>query len=398
MNNFSMGGVNRYMFDNYIINPYNPATYSHLEATTFDMGLNYVRYNTEGANASQTTDNAGLRYFGLGFPIADRWGWAMGMVPHTEVGYEFTRVAQVDGMNSTSTYSGDGGLNKVFGGLGFEAIKDTNTTLSFGANFLYFFGPTQSTTRVTYDDGGAGTYSSVIEEGLNASDVNFDLGVHFRQDLTNALTKKRSKRLYFNFGASGMMPTTLKTRRRTEAYSSFSTPKDYVRDQEDTIGMTLPFEAGGGFSLEFVDINKKSRFILGANFEYANWSEFAVDDRNAGLNDSYTASIGMQYNPNERAIRGLLEIMRYRAGLRYTSTHINIDSESVTDYGMSFGLSIPLIASKSVTSTSTTINLGAEFGIRGDNAVISEQYSKFIFGVSLTPSFWDEWFKRKKID
>ena len=63
-------------------------------------------------------------------------------------------------------------------------------------------------------------------------------------------------------------------------------------------------------------------------------------------------------------------------------------NESIKDYGMNFGLGLPLGVSK--------IDLGFEFGKRGtsSNGLIEENY----FNVSVGLNLGAKWFEKRKID
>jgi hypothetical protein len=92
----------------------------------------------------------------------------------------------------------------------------------------------------------------------------------------------------------------------------------------------------------------------------------------------------------------LLKVIRYRAGFRYVNSYLSVNGEQLSEYGISFGLGIPMIQSR----TKTTFNLSAEAGKRGNtgNGLIKENFIRLMFGFSFTPGDWDEWFKVNKID
>ena len=76
------------------------------------------------------------------------------------------------------------------------------------------------------------------------------------------------------------------------------------------------------------------------------------------------------------------------AGFRYENTGLVINNTSINDYGMNFGLGLPVGLSR--------INLGVEFGKKGttSNNLIEENYFNLSVGLSLN----DIWFKKRKID
>ena len=80
--------------------------------------------------------------------------------------------------------------------------------------------------------------------------------------------------------------------------------------------------------------------------------------------------------------------MTYRAGIRYEDTGIMIRNESINDFGISFGLGLPVGRSLS------NLNVGFEFGKRGttDSGLIKENYANFHISLSLN----DKWFIKRK--
>ena len=70
-----------------------------------------------------------------------------------------------------------------------------------------------------------------------------------------------------------------------------------------------------------------------------------------------------------------------------------IDFTSIDDFGMSFGLGLPL-------KQLSTVNLALEYGKRGatSNNLIEENYFNVRLSLSLTASGQQGWFRKRKID
>jgi len=67
---------------------------------------------------------------------------------------------------------------------------------------------------------------------------------------------------------------------------------------------------------------------------------------------------------------------------------------------MSVGVGIPLIGSGTLDPTSSTINISAEFGQRGnvEPGLLQERFTNIVIGLTLTPGKWDKWFEKRRID
>ena len=84
-------------------------------------------------------------------------------------------------------------------------------------------------------------------------------------------------------------------------------------------------------------------------------------------------------------------------GLRYGNSFIKLNDQHLTNYGMNFGMSIPLLSSRSLSR----INISTELGRIGtiENELIEENYLKLSVGFSLAPDTrYDRWFKKRKYD
>ena len=80
--------------------------------------------------------------------------------------------------------------------------------------------------------------------------------------------------------------------------------------------------------------------------------------------------------------------MTYRAGLRHENTGLIINSKSIEDTAVTFGLGLPVLGSFS------NVNLGFEYGRKGtkDANLVRENYINFTMSLSLN----DKWFVKRK--
>ena len=82
-------------------------------------------------------------------------------------------------------------------------------------------------------------------------------------------------------------------------------------------------------------------------------------------------------------------------GIDYTISHLVINSTQLKDYGISFGLGIPVATGNS----STNLNLGVKLGSLGKGSgQLTENYTGVYFGVTISPGVYDRWFLKRKYD
>jgi len=120
----SMGDTKYAISNSFHLNPSNPASYSSLKTTSFNLAMHYQVNNLSSGNGSQRYDVAGMRYFGLGIPISKRIGAALGLTPVTQMGYDISALGSTQNEGVETSYNGKGGLSRVFLGLSYELVSN----------------------------------------------------------------------------------------------------------------------------------------------------------------------------------------------------------------------------------------------------------------------------------
>ena len=111
---------------------------------------------------------------------------------------------------------------------------------------------------------------------------------------------------------------------------------------------------------------------------------------NVDYTDANTYAFGGYWVPDYRSLSGYYKRITYRAGLRYDVSGLVVNNKEINNFGITFGLGLPLGTSFS------NLNLGFELGKRGttDANLIEESYFKVNVGLSLN----DRWFQQRKIN
>ena len=149
-----------------------------------------------------------------------------------------------------------------------------------------------------------------------------------------------------------------------------------------------------------VGVGKLDKWYAGV--EYENQDAFSTTGLLANTNSAYRygksnrISLGGFYLPKINSISSYWNRVTYRAGLRLENTGLLVDGSGnnsnfteIKDFGISFGLGLPL-------KRLSTVNAGFEFGKRGTrtNNLIQENYFNFRLSLSLS----DSWFIKRRID
>ena len=385
-----MGGTSVGMFSQSFVNPMNPASYSNLKLTNFEVGGNgkFTKYE-------QGSEESGFNYLNfshlmLGADIGEKAGLAFGFLPYSNLGYEITHnqeqitLGAIDTANYTPSFEGEGGVNKLFIGASYKI----NNNLSIGSQMHYYFGNLIKKQQVEFD---SPTFANTREEvKVSVKDIGFDFGVQYSKMI------EEDKRL--TVGATFTPGVKLNSTESSYKYTysktsvSESILDTLVNDPDRSGTMEIPTSVALGFSLQ-----KGTKWIIGADVSMTQWSGntyFGVSP--AALKDEYAFSLGGSFTPNKEDVRYFWKRIEYRGGLKYKTGRLELSSSNsssltgINEIGINFGLGIPM------RKTRGTLNLGFEFGQRGttDNNLIKESY----FKTYIAFTFRDKWFIKRKID
>ncbi|TXD47947.1 hypothetical protein [Polaribacter sp. IC073] len=390
--NTSMGGIgvafNHYKYLNFT----NPAANAFLRQTTYSLGILNNDLTLKTADSKQSSTSTSLNYIALGFPIGDKAGFSFGLQPLSSVGYSLTnnKFDTNNDLTAITLYAGEGGVNRIYGSFGMKVSKQ----FAVGIEADYSFGNIEnSITNQRANVSLATRYKekSIIRGG------SITLGTQYQKVLKD--------KLYLNAGATVKFGNDLETTGDEYLYSLTLTgagneiPRDTISTTAISGKYKLPLK-----SIVGVGIGKYDKWHVGVEFQNqdALQPEGFINNTNASFNyeKSNRISLGGFYLPKINSISSYWDRVTYRAGLRYENVGLAIDGSgngtnftSINDFGMSFGLGLPL-------KQLSNVNLGFEYGQRGttSNNLIQENYFNFRLSFSLTASGAQSWFQKRKID
>ena len=376
-----MGGISMYG-DSIHINLSNPAAYSKLRLTAYSAGISHKQYRLKDWNEEQNISVTNLDYLSIGFPLAKNAGFGFGLMPYSSVGYSLnSNSTNGQGAEVTNFFNGEGGLNRLYASIGFEPIK--NLSLGVTANF---------------------NFGTLEYERIQSVE-----GVQF-----GTLDNRESKINGYDFNYALNYNPTIKDKYTLYASVLVNTQGNLVSKNTQTLGS---FSLSSGNNVEVVDVNldasnlrntelkvptrttlglgfgENKKWFLGAEYSFQQLSDF--DNRFLGLEnvdytDANTYAFGGYWVPDYRSLSGYYKRITYRAGLRYDVSGLVVNDKEINNFGITFGLGLPLGTSFS------NLNLGFELGKRGttDANLIEESYFKVNIGLSLN----DRWFQQRKIN
>ena len=379
-NSKAMGGIAFGLRDGAQINPLNPASYTAIDSLTFlfEGGVSLQNMNVSGGGVKLNAKNSSFDYLAMQFRLHPRIAMSVGLLPFSNVGYSVSDSKDENGVSQTRSFTGDGGLHQLYGGIGVKVLKN----LSLGVNASYFWGDITRTRTIIYP-ATSESYSYVQQIGVSVSDYKLDFGAQYTQELS----KKHSV-------TSGAV---FSPKHKLNNDYTITTQASTTNSNDLDATLELPNMFGVGFTY-----NYDRRLTVGVDYSLQQWSKAkfgvaATDDATRAefeetyaYNDRHKISVGAEYIPNLIG-RSYLSHIKYRLGAYYTTPYYKIDGKKAArEYGVTAGFGLPVPRSRSILS------------ISGQFVRVSGQETNFvnenIFRVSIGLTFNERWFFKRRVE
>lgn len=392
--NRSMGGLSIYS-DSIHINLRNPASYggenlssynNENRPVTFAIAASHTRVSLKSEVSKDNLKNTSLDYLALSIPIG-KLGVGIGLIPYTSVGFKLETLTENGDINER--FDGSGGLNRTYLSAGYPITKE----LSVGVDFSFYFGNIKNNTiKYLYNSQGDLLQYQTREKNLSElSGFSANVGLIYKTTL--------NKKYNFYSGLTFQPEAKLNSNNERELSTIVINPNNGQEIVLNTIDAGLKEEGLENTSSNIpyrlslgAGIGQERIWFVGAEFTYANLENFSNEfnvDNGTNYENSSSIAVGGFIIPKYNAFESYFKRMVYRAGLRYEETGLNINNESIDEFGISFGVGLPV-----GTDFFSNANLGFEFGRRGTTAsnLVQENYFKFQISLSLN----DLWFKKRR--
>lgn len=380
-----MGGVGVSNTGSFIMNNINPALLSRNKNTILDIALYGQIFTIKNSTKEQQESTGNISHIALVFPIYKKyWTTQLGFKPYSNVEYLYTRIARISGnqdFTATYTYQGTGGLNTFFWGNGFTVAKNVYV----GAKINYLFGNITNEIGTQVNVGGADP-KTILTNRTVFSNILLNLGVAATFPLKN---KKN-----INVGASFDLGQNLGVKR--SAFNERRNANDGTISQ-DTLSINQKTDINIPYKLRLgVSYEKPSAYTFGVDVftqAWKNYSDGSTPNPDLKFQNSLGVAIGGEITPNFKSAN-FFKRSTYRMGAQYQQTAYLLNGQSINEFGISFGTSLPVGISQVGL---TYINLGLTVGQRGTTSagLIQENYFKVTLGATINDLLW---FNRPKIE
>jgi hypothetical protein len=376
-----MGSISNAIGGNTYINTSNPASYARFDSVSFlfNAGVSAGSATLRTSTQSESASNSRLSYMSVGFPIASWWRASAGLLPYSSIAYNvlIPFENELTG-NYAKNFSGSGGLNRFYAGSAFAITKN----ISIGVNANYVFGNSSNTILLHFYD-SVYYANTKIENQVRVNSFLFDYGLLYTAELGNNFT------LHAGISYNQQMKLNAKRQFAVKSISggvngSIELIRDTIDFRPEEKGeLMMPQGIGLGIAIE-----RKNSWLVGADFNWQNWEKFQAFGQSDSLTNAWNIALGGQFTPPHTSISNYWKRITYRAGFRYDQTYLNLRGEAISEFGISFGLGLP------VPRSLTSVDVSLELGRRGtiENNLVQESFVNFTLGIAI----YERWFVKRR--
>lgn len=357
----------------------NPAANQNLRLTNFvfEGSMDMTNFKSDEDDFSRSTTY--LSRISLGFPLGNKWQAGFGFQPFSALGYNVGAYDYESEYSTINRFEGDGGLNT----LQFMTSYNLTPEIAVGLRANYLFGNLNKTEEFSVEDN---QLTTGYENFNKINGFTFTGGLSYFKEI--------SENRHLSVGATYGLGSNINAEQEYLVRTFQVIPTNYTEFNIDTIQynysdqkVRIPQNVSLG-----VSYGEDLKWNIGAQVDWEKTSAFNLVNDNLEMNDRFRTAVGGYYIPQFNSFRSYFARATYRAGAYYEQTPINVGGEDISDYGITFGIGLPV---GKVTDPSE-LNIGVQLGQRGttNSNLVKENYAK----VKLSFTLNDSWFQRRKYD
>lgn len=377
----AMGGIGVGLRQANQPNAMNPASYSAVDSLTmvFDVALSGQITSFKEGGRKVNANNGNFEYFVGLFRVAPKMGVSLGLLPFTNIGYNYSVAS--DG--NTNAYNGTGGLHQAFVGYGWNVWRG----LSLGANFSYLWGSYDK--YVTNTNSDAYVNRTTIYYSTLVKSYKIDFGAQWQQQLNkkDVLTVGATYSLGHNLGASA-------DRKTTNSNPQTSVAQETTHSIADAF--ELPHTFGAGFTLAH-----GTKWTVGADYTFQKWGNISGPTMNDGegqyrlasglYKDRHRVALGGEWTPDSES-RKFLNQIHYRLGASFATPYTVVNGKDAPkELGLTAGFGIPI---RNGYNSRSMLNISAGWTHAGKKDMITEN----TFRINIGLTFNERWFMKWKVE
>ena len=381
--NRGMDGLGIALHSGNQVNTANPASYAYVDSLTmlFDMGLSASLTNFQENGVKKNARTGNFEYVVGQFRLLKNVGAVFGVLPVTNVGYSYSSSKYLAEAHSTmaTSYSGDGGLQKIFVGLGTRLGN-----LSAGFNVGYLWGGYTHAVELTSSTAVNKLSKKYVTD---VSNYTLDFGLQYNLNF--------NKKNRLTLGATYGLGHKLNADATCDIINSNST----ISKADTThwvIGDAFELPHSFGVGLAYSHLNT---LTIGVDGTLQRWGDLKFPKEQDGqyvlasdmLKDAYKVTVGTEWTPRYNS-RRLIDRVKYRIGASYTTPYYKIGNvDGPKQYSISAGFGIPI---QNQINARSYLNISAQWV----NQLVDGLVKENTFRINLGVTFNERWFAKWKVE
>lgn len=380
MYSMTMGGVGVSNSNPTALNLTNPALLSRNSIMSFEAAYFGEIKQLRSSTISRRYSYGNIGYMAFAFPIVPtRLTIATGLQPYSTINYKLIATNKLPFAPTFTEYrfQGSGSVSQAFLSIGTSFFN----RLHLGATAHYNFGFIQTEIfSILIDNQFTGGYSVGSFDRINISALTYRLGGAYRQPIG----KNKSLNIGYTTDLAANMPAT-----RLQAVQRKNIVEEIISSDttfnSSTSRIFLPRQQSFGISFE-----KPYAYTFAVDYSFQPWSAYrGINQEN--LADTWRISAGAEVIPNINSLTSYFARVAYRAGGYYALTPTVLNGQQIREFGINFGLALP------VSRTFSAASLAATIGQRGTTAndLLKETFFRLHLGLTVNDPYW---FQRRRIN
>ena len=381
--NRGMDGLGIALHSGNQVNTANPASYAYVDSLTmlFDMGLSASLTHFEENGVKKNARTGNFEYAVGSFRLFKNVGATFGVLPVTNVGYEYASSSYLTDAQSTmvTSYSGDGGLQKLFFGMGARVGN-----LSAGFNIGYLWGG--YTHNVSLSSSTAvNSLTKKYQTDISNYVLDFGLQYSLRLSKKDMLTLGAT----YGFGHQLNADATCDIINSNSTISKADTTHWVINN-----AFELPHTFGAGLAYSHLNT-----LTIGVDGTLQRWGDLKFPKESGGqyllttgmLKDAYKLTVGTEWVPRYNS-RRLIDRIKYRIGASYMTPYYKIGNlDGPKQYSISAGFGIPI---QNQINARSYLNISAQWVNQSVDGLLKEN----TFRINLGVTFNERWFAKWKVE
>ena len=381
--NRGMDGLGIALHQGNQVNAANPASYAYVDSLTmlFDMGLSASLTHFEENGVKKNARTGNFEYVLGSFRLLKNVGATFGVLPVTNVGYDYISSRYMSDTQSTmlTSYNGDGGLQKLFVGLGGRVGN-----LSAGFNVGYLWG---GYTHSIVLSSSTAVNNLTKKYQSDVSSYVLDFGLQY--DLLLGKKEKVTLGATYGLGHKLNADATCNIINSNATISKADTTHLIIND-----ALELPHTFGAGLAYSHLNT-----LTIGVDATMQRWGDLKFPKESDGqyqlasdmLKDSYKVTVGTEWVPRYNS-RRLIDRIKYRIGASYMTPYYKIGTiDGPKQYSVSAGFGIPI---QNQINARSYLNISAQWVKQSVDGLLKENTFRINVGVT----FNERWFAKWKVE